>query len=275
MNPPTIDSIALLNQVIAERQNGSNAAFFNGIALEWRDRVQSYLDSHGSPEVVAQWPAIEDDKDKLINLYKNRTKGSAQGTAIRDLRQHSLQICPACGEFGRPNTLDHYLPKGIYPHFAVVPHNLFPMCDACQGIKLEKVGDGDTARFFIHPYYDRFTCSQLATLSIVAPFETPTFTLVPNPELDVAERALVATHLKELGIAERYIDFFKEEYRRLLRLVHLMRSNGQDCEATLSFFRFNAHDVSPSSWQHVFYDGVLSNSELIGYLTYSDLPPYL
>src|SRR3546814_3004594 len=60
------------------------------------------------------------------------------------LHVHELNHCPACGEPGTPNTLDHYLPKGRYPHFCVTPLNLFPMCDACQQAKGEKTGDADS-----------------------------------------------------------------------------------------------------------------------------------
>ena len=66
---------------------------------------------------------------------------------LQSLRNHDLQLCPACGEAGAPNTLDHYLPKGKYPHFCVTPHNLFPMCDACQRRKGDRTGDENNPRF--------------------------------------------------------------------------------------------------------------------------------
>ena len=58
-----------------------------------------------------------------------------------------LHICPVCDENGYytksketiNTTLDHYLPKDIYPHFACHPYNLIPTCYACnssvKGIK--------------------------------------------------------------------------------------------------------------------------------------------
>src|SRR3546814_3170444 len=47
---PTACSLALLDAVIAERQGGANAAFFNGLASEWRERVRAYIERAGSPE---------------------------------------------------------------------------------------------------------------------------------------------------------------------------------------------------------------------------------
>ncbi|WP_457662049.1 hypothetical protein [Sinorhizobium medicae] len=169
LNPPAIDSVALIDEVVAERQNGINKDFFNEMAIEWRQRVRAYLDNQGSPVMVEKWAAVELRKGTLLNLYKHPADGSAQGNALAQLRAHNLTICPACGEAGRPNTLDHFLPKGAYPHFAIVPHNLFPMCDACQGAKLEKTGDAEDPKFFIHPYYDRFSAPKLVSLTISPP----------------------------------------------------------------------------------------------------------
>jgi hypothetical protein len=190
------------------------------------------------------------------------------------LRDHDLRLCPACGELGRPNTLDHYLPKGTYPHFALTPANLFPMCDACQSKKLEKTGDAVDPRFFLHPYFDAFAQGQILKLSIHPPFESPTFALAPH-DVSAEEAGLVASHLRELHIPARYVKFFSDEHRRLLRNVSRMRAKEQNVLATLEAWAFDAADPTPNSWQHVFYDGVLGQPDLIDYLTTAELPPYL
>jgi hypothetical protein len=46
---PTVDSVQLASDVVAERANGVNAAFFNGIQQEWCLRIQQYIDAAGSP----------------------------------------------------------------------------------------------------------------------------------------------------------------------------------------------------------------------------------
>lgn len=275
LSPPNLSSTDLIVQVVAERQNGVNKDFFNGIAAEWRERVQGYLDNSGSPIEVGTWPAIEARKNTFINLYNDPAEGSAHGVALEALRGHRLTFCPACGEMGKPNTLDHYLPKGKYPHFAVVPHNLFPMCDACQKAKLEKTGDDISPRFFIHPYYDRFSSPRIVTLVIEAPFATPTFVIKASDALEDDEKALVSAHLRELEITTRFGDFFREEYIRLLRLVSGIRGGGQSCDVFLEMFKANANLVSPNSWHHIVYDSVLSNPELMAYLSTGDLPPLL
>src|SRR4051812_15781812 len=114
--PPKFDSVALVEKVVAERQNGKNRAFFNSIATEWEQRVQHYVNSCGSPAAVPTWPAIAARRTTLLNLYSAPGDG-VQASILKSLRTHELILCPACGEAGHPNTLDHYLPKGKFPHF--------------------------------------------------------------------------------------------------------------------------------------------------------------
>ncbi|AYG59981.1 hypothetical protein CCGE525_15045 [Rhizobium jaguaris] len=275
LTPPAVDDVGLIDDVIAERQTGVNAAFFNGIAVEWRERVQSYLDGRGSPAVVERWPAAEARKSTLIGLYTHPAEGSAQATVLNNLRSHELVICPACGEAGRPNTLDHYLPKRLYPQFAIVAHNLFPMCDACQKAKLEETGDAQNPRFFIHPYFDRFSAPKLVALRIEPPFSTPLFELTANPDLHDHERAIVAIHVEKLEVTTRFASFFSGAHRRVLRLAGEIREGGQDLVAMFGYFRGNACAISPNSWDFIVYDAVLSNPELMNFLQNGELPPLL
>jgi len=271
---PAACSVALIDQVVAQRQNGIHAAFFTGIAEEWRERVQHYLDHGGSPEHVPLWPEIAVRRGTFHNLYKNAAIGSAHGDALGPIRNHDLDLCPACGEPGAPNTLDHFLPKGRFPHLSIVPANLFPMCDACQAEKLEKTGDANHPRFFIHPYFDVFSVHQIIDLAIAPPYDAPTFELRPHPNLLPEEAALVSAHLRELDVPARYVRFFRNEYRRLIRNVVKLRAAGLPVEATIDGFREGFSHPTPNSWQHVFYSAVLDNADLIEFLTNAELSAY-
>lgn len=271
---PAACSIAIIGKIVAERQSGKNASFFSSIELEWCDRVREYLNYAGSPEYIQAWPEIDCRRNTFHNLYNSAGPGSAHGDAIEPIRNHDLDICPACGEFGAPNTLDHYLPKGKFPHFSIVPANLVPMCDACQGKKLEKTGDLETPRFFIHPYFDTFSIPRVVDLIIWGNYEVPTFELRPHPRLQEEEASLVATHLRELNIPGRYIRFFRNENRRLIKNVTKMRKSGQHIRETIEGFLDGFSDPIPNSWQYIFYTGVLNNDNYIRYLEAGELPRY-
>lgn len=272
---PTSCALQLVDDVVAERQGGKNAAYFAGIAGEWRDRVETYIDAEGSPAIVPTWPAANAKKKSFLNLYLSPKEGAAQRAVLDVLRDHDLTACPACGEAGRPNTLDHYLPKDDYPHFCITPHNLFPMCDACQKEKGTKTGDHIDARFFLHPYFDVFVAEQVLQLTIQAPFTAPSFDLHPAPGLTAAQESLVARHIRELAIVPRYSRFFREQFRRLLRLISKMRDTRQDVRSSLELFRTNAEASTLNSWEHVFYDAVLSNPNFLNFLENEELPELL
>lgn len=272
---PNVDSVQLVGQVVAERAGGPNRHFFNGIAPEWEQRVQDYINAQGSPPLVPQWNAIEPKKNSFLNLYLSPAENSVQGQMLKAMRLHDLTVCPACGELGRPNTLDHYLPKNAYPHFCITPANLFPMCDACQTAKGDKVGNAQSPRFFVHPYFDVFVGGQVLRLLIREPFDAPEFQLVVDNTLNAADAAVVRGHLRELKIEQRYAHFFRGEYRRLLRLVDAMRSSGQNVEATLTIFKLGKMQPSLNGWDHVFYASVLAHPDLLHFLTTADLPDFL
>lgn len=273
---PQCCSVQLVSDVVDERQNGRNAAYFEGIRQEWISRVQDYLQNQGSPEHVPKWDAIPAARrTSFLNLYLSPDADSSQGKMIAELKAHELSICPACGEMGKPNTLDHYLPKGIYPHFCVTPANLFPMCDACQKEKLEKTGTPAEPRFFLHPYFDVFIAEQVLTVTIEPPFATPTFRMEVSGHLDQAQRAVVTSHVRELAIEQRFGHYFKGESMRTLRKAQQLRRAGLPVEAVLRAFEESLRTPALNSWEHVYSAAVITNPELLEYLTNGELPAHI
>ena len=193
---PDSDNDEYIDDVVAQRQGGANAVFFNAVKAGWKARVQAYKEASGDPCLLKPWPDVQAHAKKFHNLYLNPTGGSVQEPVLQNLRSRELQLCPACGEDGTPNTLDHYLPKQSYPEFSITACNLFPMCDICQGEKGTSTVNAVNERLFLHPYFDQFTDVQVLCLEIGRPFEAPeTISVAPPPDLDAAQHALVARHL--------------------------------------------------------------------------------
>lgn len=270
---PTFDSVQLVRDVVLERAAGKNAAFFQGIEAEWCQRVQQYIDASGIPPTVTRWAQIAHKADSFKNLYLHPAEGSVQGEMLRVLREYILNICPACGELGRPNTLDHYLPKSLYPHLSITPHNLYPMCDACQLAKDNLVGDYVSPRYFIHPYFDSFLANQLLFLEFQGPYNAPTYSLNIVDTIDPEYIDIIVTHVRHLKIRDRYVKFFKGQHSILLRSVKLLRDSQQDVLQSLINRRNEAAFHSLNAWEHIYYSGIINNHEFIDYLTNGELPP--
>jgi len=269
---PPICSTQLVDDLVLERANGRNSAYFNGLAAEWRQRVENYIEERGNPETVPDWPDVAAHRNRFINLYNNPGENSVQRPIIEGLRDRTLQICPSCGEEGTPNTLDHYLPKQNYPQFAITPANLSPMCDICQMHKGSETIDDEGHRLYLHPYFDDFIAEQILQLEIGRPLEAPeNFFLRPVPGLPENIEALVRRHTSGLDIQKRYGPFFKGEYLRLLRLAQDAREKDQDFLELLPIFKNHALGRGPNAWVHIFYAAVVEDAELLDYLADGEL----
>lgn len=270
---PAAGSAALVDTVVAERANGPNAAFFNGLRAEWRQRVEYYVDERGNPEVVPEWPEIGPFSTRFLTLYNKPMDGSSQAPILAELRGRKMQFCPSCGEEGTPNTLDHYLPKDIFPHFAITPVNLTPMCDICQQEKGVETVDDNGNRIYLHPYFDEFTTAQVIELVIGRPFACPeSFLLRPSGNLSHDLASLVQRHIDGLGMARRYGAFFRDEYMRLLRLAKDARDTGVDIREHIGLFKRLHRSKTINLWPHIFYAAVEADDGLMDYIHGGRLP---
>jgi len=270
---PAACSLDLVDAVVKEREKGPNSTYFADLRVEWRNRVEQYVVERGNPEKVPDWPDIMGNRTRFLTLYNSPGKNSSQLPILKRLRDRKLQFCPACGEEGTPNTLDHYLPKDNYPHFAITPVNLAPMCDICQQAKGTTTCDAEGRRIFLHPYFDEFLSAQVVRLVIGRPFEAPKdFLLQPDPDIPADLSTLVQRHIDGLELQRRYGAFFREEYLRLLRLTQEARAGGSDIRAHIPTFKRMHEMRAPNLWPHIFYAAVAADIELLDYLANGELP---
>ncbi|WP_144118307.1 hypothetical protein [Catellatospora sichuanensis] len=95
----------------------------------------------------------EDDKDAKEALQSNYDLAAEDG----DLHQLLFDAaanrrCPMCG-CATVRSLDHYLPKSVFPEYAVLSANLVPVCYNCNQTKGNKRAQLADERF-LHPYFD-------------------------------------------------------------------------------------------------------------------------
>ncbi|WJV44528.1 HNH endonuclease [Streptomyces flavofungini] len=94
-------------------------------------------------------------RDAVQWVYDNGMVNTRNGRAIYDqlMAGPKDERCPLCG-YGVVRTLDHYLPKKMFPALCVDPLNLVPACTDCNHAKGEKLPtQAETTP--LHPYLDR------------------------------------------------------------------------------------------------------------------------
>ena len=106
-----------------------------------------------APEVatLARASLTQHQEAALIHCYDVET------VPLRELRGEILgkienSKCPFC-DLNESSTLDHYLPKRVYPEFSILSKNLLPCCSPCNSHKSTMISESGN-RLFFHPYFD-------------------------------------------------------------------------------------------------------------------------
>ena len=159
-------------------------------------------------------------RDEMEAVYTQRM--AKKGSPGRDTYDELISApsqgrCPLCG--GRlVTTLDHHLPKALYPALAVAPLNLVPSCGDCNKAKLALV-PRNAADVSLHPYFDHIDDERWLRADVD---ETRPAALVFRVEApggmwgDLMQRR-VRNHFGTFGLAELYATLAAEE---LLNIRH-------------------------------------------------------
>lgn len=111
--------------------------------------------------------------------------------------------CPLCG-IGTVNSIDHYLPKTLFPVYCVTPNNLVPVCSWCQREKGEYFSTV-AEKQLLHPYFDNLDdevwLSAKVEKSIPAVFK---FFATPPNQWNNAKKQRVVAHLKEIRLSSLF-----------------------------------------------------------------------
>lgn len=147
-------------------------------------------------------------KEEMEDLYES---SFSQSKIVRKKYYDKLKlsakddICPYCAQ-RNVSTLDHYLPKSLYPKLVVNPLNLIPCCMECNHIKREHYPVNNEEQV-LNPYFDSLAEDVwlIATLKIIRNkppvllFKAEPSAMIPR---HLAER--IKWHFKKFKLAELY-----------------------------------------------------------------------
>ncbi|WP_271614961.1 HNH endonuclease [Bradyrhizobium sp. CCBAU 51627] len=201
--------------------------------------------------------------DEMVKVYDQRMAGKKGPgrhiyDAIKLLPKHG--ICPFCDH--RPvSTLDHVLPKRLFPTLAVTPDNLVGACADCNKTKLS-FAPSAPEEVFLHPYFDDVEDQQwLAAKVVQGPVAAIVFRTQANASWsnDLNER--VRRQFRTLGLAQLY---GAQAAREISDQAHLLGviydSRGSDgVREELTRQAETREAVRSNSWQAVTYRTLSEN----------------
>lgn len=231
----------------------------------WLRSYANYLRRRGNPWHLLP-AAFSDDVRALLYLLYDKRKRSKAFIKIRNTP--GLLSCPVCGS-PTTGTLDHYLPRTVYPEFAIFRANLVPACNHCNSSGKGSSFKGNFPERFLHPYFDGWAQQPLWLVRFVPPYGAVTFETRPVPNLSYRKTKIVAFHLERvmgeqlhLFLAGKFSTLPNAMAERLAGPISL----GQFYSELATEFRIARSTRGQNSWEAAFFRGLLIDAKAVQHL---------
>lgn len=188
-------------------------------------------------------------KKELISLIKGK------------LDTHSKAVCCYCG-IGRPTTIDHYLPKSLFPEFSILSYNLIPCCPDCNNlIRNHWIDTEKKSRLFINFYFDEIPNENYLFAKISrknGAFLVDFFYKAPNNSKIFNT---ISSHLSKLDITNRLEDIANSYIDTVYEQNQVALYAGIDAEQLKNTIRLNNRILEKKHGKN-FWQVVLNKSIL-------------
>jgi len=201
-------------------------------------------------------------KDEMVALYDGRLAGKkGPGRSIYSALQLLPENgrCPYC-DHRDVSTLDHVLPKTLFPSLTVTPDNLVGSCKDCNKAKLA-AAPTSASDAMLHPYFDVLAPMTWLRGQVV---EQQVCAVLFRVERQGAWSAELNDRLRNqfrlLGLGRLYTQQAAREMSGIRRnLVRIYEAPGNGAEAVRRELRHqweSRSDDAPNSWQAALYDAL-------------------
>lgn len=278
--------LSIIEEVVKEKRNYKPyQLFYDSIKSDLLEHCEKYMDSSGDPRLIKPLDlnlftndSIEAEKRKttLIGLYTPEVDSKLYNILKKMRHNNGLLFCPCCGEDGAPGTLDHYLPKDIFPELSIFLANLTPMCQPCQGEKSTKFISKSGVRKFLHPYFDVMD-ECFFHVKIVPPFYAPSNFILSIVKGQPQILRVIISHIQGINFVERFTIYCETKHTHLLRIIEKKRKeqDPDSAESIIKLFLMQEEEKAKNSWGAIYYSSVLNTPELLEYLDNAELSKYL
>lgn len=235
-------------------------------------RFDEYNSNKFNLEHLSGSPYLK-NHDFLISCYESETiKRNETVAAIKkDQPNNTKGTCQYCC-INSPKTIDHYLPKGIFPEFSVFTLNLIPCCGDCNQMKDEKVKDSNNIREFINFYFDDFLNIQFlfCDISIVGNEPVADFFIQNTNNLSSNNYKIIKNHFSNLRLFERYKDKINTEISEIKNSCEAEIAYGLDktiiSSVLLDRSQRNKKTFGVNYWKAVLMEGLANCQDFINIL---------
>ena len=169
------------------------------------EAYSDYLIRSGNGALLCPINITNDCAEALKTSFDFLDKGRSHGF-LRDeiLSSARLDSCPYCNAM-LVDSLDHVLPKSVYPEFSILAQNLVPACATCNRKKDDHCAQ-KTGLNLMHPYFVNIPNDPIlfAAVAIGAQEVTWQFYLQQNGSINDDQFESIKNLFNLLGLADRY-----------------------------------------------------------------------
>ncbi|OIK08810.1 hypothetical protein [Bacillus sp. MUM 13] len=182
--------------------------------VEWSEILENKIKAHTVSTIESDKCIPQNiSKSEMIKLYNDKFSKKGQPgrlyyNDIMDLPKYRL--CPLCGY--RPvDSLDHYLPKDLFPALSIIPINLIPACFPCNKRK-QTSRPSSAEEEFLHPYFDNIEDKLWLYSEVLEELPlTVVFKVQPHNEWDEITSKRVKYHFKKFHLGQQFSSYAGNE----------------------------------------------------------------
>lgn len=173
-------------------------------------------DVNGTLHQLPQMPMTDAQKSLHLGNYSYSKTKDLRESIMRRENDRVDKICPFC-TIGEHHTMDHFLPKELYPAHSVNSNNLIPCCQKCQDFKLSQVQKGGK-RLFLNLYTDILPEQQYLFVrfnfngNVIPEID---FFMQNIHGIDPGLYGIINSHYDKLNLFTRFKDLAADEIRKL------------------------------------------------------------
>ena len=192
------DSIVSLRRVVTR-------ALLNQNRTQIAEAYDDYLTRSGNGALLCPINITNGCAEALKSNFDSLGSGRSHGFLRDEILGSALHdACPYCNATS-VDSLDHALPRAVYPEFSIFAQNLVPACATCN----RKKGDEcfqETGRNLMHPYFVHIPDEPIlfAVVAVGAREVTWEFYLQQNGGIDDDQFESIKNLFDLLELAERY-----------------------------------------------------------------------
>lgn len=232
LKPYKGDCFKIHEKAVNKKHKGELKDRLQGLNETVKKEFDNYADKFKTNEINLLTPneLLNTSKEDLLTLYdyQNATITSLREN-IKDLQIKTItNTCQNC-TIDSAKTLDHILPKSIFPEFIVNPINLFPCCTTCNSYKLTTV-ENDGGKFYLNLYLDKLPEEQYLFVDVFLDEHNEInfrfFLENIDRKIDSKLFSAIENHYTKLHLFERMasksIEYISEFENEILKFKHLL-----------------------------------------------------